>query len=127
MWQDVEGAAPIIAITNGVHVATWQDARIRQPRDGDPDQLWDDAPGRSRRELLADVAERTGTQLEPDGLIIGFARRAATYKRADLIFSDPTRIEPLLQRRPPPARLRRQGAPARLRQARSWSRNLVDA
>ena len=29
MWKDVEGAAPIISITNGVHAPTWQDARIR--------------------------------------------------------------------------------------------------
>jgi starch phosphorylase len=27
MWQHVEGAAPIISITNGVHAPTWQDAR----------------------------------------------------------------------------------------------------
>jgi starch phosphorylase len=28
MWEDVEERAEIIAITNGVHVPTWQDARI---------------------------------------------------------------------------------------------------
>src|SRR5207244_12548662 len=47
-------------------------------------------------ELLAVVAERTGVHLDPDVLTLGFARRAAGYKRADLIFSDPARIEPLL-------------------------------
>src|SRR5436309_3346623 len=49
-----------------------------------------------KRELLAAVAERTGVHLDPDVLTLGFARRAAGYKRADLIFSDPARIEPLL-------------------------------
>ena len=29
MWKDVDGAAPIISITNGVHAPTWQDARVR--------------------------------------------------------------------------------------------------
>ena len=28
MWAHVDGAAPIIAVTNGVHVGTWQDPRI---------------------------------------------------------------------------------------------------
>src|SRR6266581_1088382 len=49
-----------------------------------------------KRELLAAVAERTGVHLDADVLTLGFARRAAGYKRADLIFSDPARIEPLL-------------------------------
>ncbi len=38
-------------------------------------------------------------QLEPDAkgpLVIGFARRFATYKRADLLFEDPARLERLL-------------------------------
>src|SRR5689334_7944459 len=29
MWKEVEGAAPIISVTNGVHAPTWQDPRIR--------------------------------------------------------------------------------------------------
>ena len=28
MWADVPDAAPIIAVTNGVHVPTWQDPRV---------------------------------------------------------------------------------------------------
>ena len=32
-------------------------------------------------------------------MIIGFARRAAAYKRSDLILRDPSRIEPMLERR----------------------------
>ena len=28
MWADVPDAAPIVAITNGVHVPTWQDPRV---------------------------------------------------------------------------------------------------
>ena len=46
------------------------------------------APGRSSSELLAEIERRTGVRLDPDVLIIGFARRAATYKRPDL---DPAR------------------------------------
>jgi starch phosphorylase len=95
MWQDVEGASEIIAITNGVHVGTWQDERIRNAR-ANPEQLWE-THQTLKREMLAAVAERTGVPLKPDVLTLGFARRAATYKRADLIFRDPARIEPLLR------------------------------
>ena len=94
MWRDVEGASEILAITNGVHVPTWQDARIRVAR-GTADGLRA-AHQALKRELLAAVAERTGVRLDPEVLTLGFARRAAGYKRADLIFSDPARIEPLL-------------------------------
>jgi glycogen phosphorylase len=43
-----------------------------------------------------------GTLLSEDALTIGFARRFATYKRADLLFSDPDRLNRLLtdERRP---------------------------
>ena len=72
-----------------------------------------DATRQLKRELLDEVAARTGARLDPGVLTIGFARRAATYKRGDLIFRDPERIEPLLERPPAPARVRRQGAPRR--------------
>ena len=97
MWRDVEGASPILAITNGVHVPTWQDARIREAR-GSAVGLWATHQA-LKRELLAAVAARTGVALDPDVLTIGFARRAATYKRSDLTFRDRARIEPLLSGR----------------------------
>lgn len=100
MWKDVTGAAPIISITNGVHVPTWQDPRIRAATvvDKSPDEqaaeLWD-AHLHCKQELIALVAARTGIELRLDRLLVGFARRAAAYKRADLIFGDPGRLEHL--------------------------------
>jgi starch phosphorylase len=93
MWKDVSGAAPIIAITNGVHQPTWQDARIRaalvpdKARERQDAALWD-AHVAMKHELLAEVEARTGAHLPADGLLVGFARRAAAYKRADLILGD---------------------------------------
>jgi starch phosphorylase len=93
MWKTVDGAAPIIAITNGVHAPTWQDARIRaalvpeKSREKQDAALWT-AHQRMKTELLEEIAERTGIHLAVDRLLIGFARRAATYKRADLLISD---------------------------------------
>jgi starch phosphorylase len=98
MWQDVTDAAPIITITNGVHAPTWQDARIRDAVAASDEHLWR-AHQVLKRELLDEVALRTGVRLDSDVATIGFARRAAGYKRSDLVFHDPARIEPLLRDR----------------------------
>ncbi|MBA2541735.1 MAG: alpha-glucan family phosphorylase, partial [Deltaproteobacteria bacterium] len=103
MWKGVSGAAPIISITNGVHVPTWQDARIRaalvpdKPRAKQDDELWT-AHQTMKAELIAEVARRTGVKLAQDKLLIGFARRAATYKRADLILGDTKRLAKLFDK-----------------------------
>ena len=68
MWKDVEGAAPIISITNGVHQPTWQDARIRaalvadKSRDTQDAELWA-AHQQMKSELIAEVARRTKFEL----------------------------------------------------------------
>jgi starch phosphorylase len=102
MWKHVERAAPIISITNGVHVPTWQDARVRaalvpeKPREQQDGELWA-AHQAMKAELLAEIEARTGVRYAHDRLLIGFARRAATYKRADLLVSDDAALERLLQ------------------------------
>ncbi len=103
MWKDVSGAAPIIAITNGVHAPTWQDARIRAAlvSEKTPAQqdaaLWT-AHQAMKHELALELAKRTGVELSLDKLVIGFARRAASYKRADLILGDDKALQSLLDR-----------------------------
>ena len=42
--------------------------------------------------LIDEVKRRTGVTLQLDALLIGFARRATLYKRADLVFHDPDRL-----------------------------------
>ncbi len=49
--------------------------------------------------LSAEQVLCAGTFLDPDALIIGFARRFATYKRATLIFHDLERLKRLLHDR----------------------------
>ena len=53
-------------------------------------------PTRLKGELLDHVASTTGVRLDPDALTVGFARRFATYKRADLLFADRERAARLL-------------------------------
>jgi starch phosphorylase len=64
---------------------------------GDPGPLWE-AHALHRNELLAEIERRKGARLDPGGLIIGFARRAAGYKRPDLIVRDEKRLAGLLAR-----------------------------
>ncbi len=95
MWREITGASPIVAVTNGVHNGTWQDARmIRafQARTGllEIRQLL-------KREMIAEVEKRNGVRLDENVLTLGFARRAAPYKRSDLIFRDTEVIEALFK------------------------------
>ena len=94
MWKDVSNACPIGAITNGVHVPTWQAPEIREAAH-DPKRI-QEAHQKLKLELIAEVQRRQGVTLEPDAFLIGFARRAAGYKRSDLILRDEARLEQLL-------------------------------
>lgn len=96
-------------ITNGVHSGTWtsrgfaalydrhisgwrQTPSILTQAVHIPDEeIWETHSAEKSR-LLGLAAEETGRELDPALLTIGFARRAATYKRADLIFSDIKRL-----------------------------------
>lgn len=95
MWKWVDNAAEIIPVTNGVHNGTWQDKRIIKAAGAR--ELWD-AHQECKRELLDEVYQRNGVRLNEDALLIGFARRAAEYKRSDLIFRKKAVIEPLLKK-----------------------------
>jgi starch phosphorylase len=98
---------PITTVTNGVHQRTWisgelegllgdTDPQFERARDLSAEDLW--AAHRNAKErLLRFVAATRGVrELDPDVLTIGFARRFATYKRADLLFSSPERLASLL-------------------------------
>ena len=100
MWREVDDGAEIRAITNGVHVNSWQDARVRaatvveKPAAVRCRELWQ-SHQEMKAELIELVRARTGVKLRDDRLLVGFARRAAPYKRADLIFSDPAALDAL--------------------------------
>jgi glycogen phosphorylase len=94
MWEHVDGAAPILAITNGVHAPTWQDAGVRAAADG---EALARARSGLRRALREEIARRGDTPPPEDAMVIGFARRAAGYKRSDLILRDPARLARLLE------------------------------
>jgi glycogen phosphorylase len=99
----------IDAITNGVHAATWTapafqalfDRHLPRWREDNlklryaleiPESEIAQAHLRGKRAFISAVKERTGLELRPEIFTIGFARRAATYKRCDLVFTDPNRL-----------------------------------
>jgi starch phosphorylase len=99
----------IDSITNGVHSPTWVSEPFQQMMDAHfsswrrdtlylrnaidlPEQEILAAHAHNKAALLVEVAERTGLVLNPKVLTLGFARRAATYKRATLLFTDPKRL-----------------------------------
>jgi len=105
---------PIHAITNGVHASTWTCAAFQELFDRHiPEWRYDnlyiryaigipledirEAHEKAERTLIEAVREKTGVALDPSVFIIGFARRAATYKRADLLFADIERLKWIAQ------------------------------
>ncbi len=95
MWAHVDGRSEIVGITNCIHTPTWVDPRITDAYDDDKPLL--PVHNEIKSELVEFIHERTGTRLRNDRILIGFSRRAAPYKRSDLIFSDMDRIRPYLE------------------------------
>ena len=96
-------------ITNGVHSPTWTsppfqalyDKYIPEWRTNPqalskagiiPLEEIDMMHKVAKRTLIDMVYNETNTKLNPNLLTIGFARRAAAYKRSDLVFSDMERL-----------------------------------
>jgi starch phosphorylase len=99
----------IDAITNGVHAGTWTapsvqaifDRHLPRWRQDNvtlryaidiPENEIVEAHAASKQALIDAVKAATGVEMRPEVFTIGFARRAATYKRADLLFTDPERL-----------------------------------
>ena len=102
-------AYEISAITNGVHALTWTSPSFMELFDSCmpgwrtdnnylryaisiPLPAIREAHAEAKTELFAAIAQSFGVQLDPKAFTIGFARRASTYKRADLLFQDPERL-----------------------------------
>ena len=109
---------PIHAITNGVHAATWasvpfQELYDRHIPEWRQDNLYlryaigidlaeiQQAHAGAKRNMIREIAKTTGVQLSENIATLGFARRAAAYKRADLLFADFARLRAIRQRAGP--------------------------
>jgi glycogen phosphorylase len=103
------------SITNGVHAATWLSPAFQELFDDEiPEWRTDNNYFRSvygidpariaashmknKHHLFATLAKRTGHYFNPSVLTLGFARRVATYKRANLLLNDPSRLVALAEK-----------------------------
>ncbi|MGH9647008.1 MAG: alpha-glucan family phosphorylase, partial [Bryobacteraceae bacterium] len=101
---------PVRAITNGVHAVTWASQEFRELYDrhvpewrkdnlylryvvGVPLEEIRQAHAGAKLALLNELKKATGCEFDPAVLTIAFARRAAAYKRADLLFTDLERLK----------------------------------
>jgi len=100
----------IDAITNGIHAATWAAESFQQLYDRyipgwrennfslryalsiPTQEIWH-AHNAAKKKLMLFVNHETNIGMDVDVLTIGFGRRAATYKRADLLFTDTERLK----------------------------------
>ncbi len=125
LWKDAwkgipESQVPIGSVTNGVHMPTWLAPEIADllRRFVGPD--WWDLDGKDgrwqavfeipaaelwavhtelKRRLIAATAKRSvkSDEFDANSLTIGFARRFAPYKRANLLLQDRARLSKLLR------------------------------
>ena len=106
---------PINSVSNGVHATTWTSPPFRRVYDqyipewrrdnlylryaiGIPLSEICQAHSEAKQGLFAEVERRTGVRLNPAVMTLGFARRATTYKRTDLIFRDLDRLKRIAQK-----------------------------
>ncbi|MCM8794267.1 MAG: alpha-glucan family phosphorylase [Candidatus Omnitrophica bacterium] len=100
-------------ITNGVHAASWTTGPFQALFDRympgwrednfilryalkiPKEEVWA-AHMEVKRELLDYVGQKTGSALDPNIFTLGFARRAVTYKRPDLLFFDLERLQQIV-------------------------------
>ncbi len=102
-------------ITNGIHTYTWvhdqfatlfdryiplwrEDPRYLRQAEIIPEDLVWTAHLECKKELFDQFAETA--EFDPNILTLGFARRAAAYKRANLMFQDPDRLVKLAEDSP---------------------------
>ena len=99
----------ISAITNGVHALTWTSEPFRKLFDrwlpgwrtdnnylryaiSIPLEEVRQTHQQAKQNLFDEIQRRTGQKLDPEVYTIGFARRASTYKRANLLFTNPEKL-----------------------------------
>jgi glycogen phosphorylase len=105
---------PIHSITNGVHSSTWTSPEMSELFDrfipewkidpftlryaaGIPDDEIINTHRENKKMLIDEINARHNTKLEYDVFTIGFARRATSYKRPDLLFFDIERLKKIAE------------------------------
>ena len=95
--------APELAELLEKHMPNWSESWTQTEMWSAIDKISDDELWTIRQQMRNRIVSAARERLGPDvlnekALTIGFARRFATYKRGDLIFSDPDRLAAILDK-----------------------------
>jgi len=106
---------PVAAITNGVHAGTWtsrpfqelfdkhlpgwrkDNALLKEALKISGEEIWQ-THAKAKQELIERVNHTSQIGMDPQVFTIGFARRAAEYKRGDLLLKDPERLKGIVSK-----------------------------
>jgi alpha-glucan phosphorylase-like protein len=109
IWPDKD----MIAITNGVNLPHWvnPDLKAQAPQFDStainalpPHELWQ-LHLMAKKRLVDEVKFQTGHVLNPDALIMTWARRFADYKQPELLFSDIEKLRAIVNNADKPVQL----------------------
>ncbi|MEA3249059.1 MAG: alpha-glucan family phosphorylase [Patescibacteria group bacterium] len=103
IWTD----HPMVAVTNGVHLPTWDLMRDVTEESGAFWKMHQERKGK----MLKLIEEKTGVQWGEDDLVIGWARRFVKYKRPLAILKDIERFKEIAGREGKAVRLVYAGVP----------------
>ena len=102
-------------ITNGVHLATWaspsfaglfdrhvpgwreDNERLRAALSISKEEVWQ-AHQAAKTRAIEEVNRRANADFDLETFTLGFARRATSYKRADLLLTEPSRLREIASR-----------------------------
>ena len=88
MWGSYNGICKIDAITNAQNKKYWMDSDLESALEKDNDKALIARKKELKYKLFRVVANQTGKLFDPNALTIVWARRFASYKRANLLLSD---------------------------------------
>jgi glycogen phosphorylase len=111
MWAGNDGICKIISITNAQNKKYWMDKELEHCHIMNDDEKLMRRKSQMKRELLEIVADQTGKIMDENVLTIVWARRFASYKRADLIIKDHDRFLKMVTREENPIQMIWAGKP----------------
>lgn len=97
MWKDYPDIPEITHITNSQNYKYWADKQLYNFENTRDQTAFDDRKRYLKKRAFEIVADQTGQLLDPDVLTIVWARRFASYKRAELITRDLRRFDALMK------------------------------
>lgn len=111
MWGAYSGIPEITAITNAQNSAYWKDEVIGKAIHAANDTVITSRKKEMKKELFKLVADQCGKLFDPNVITIVWARRFASYKRADLVMYDWNRFLNFIQNQQFPVQLIMAGKP----------------